>query len=275
MKIDAHQHFWKYDPVKGGWITDDMQVIRRDFLPADLHPLLEKHGIDGCVAVQADQSLAENEFLLDLAKKNHWIKGVVGWLDLKAATLETNLEKYQSDPLFKGVRHILQAEPDGYMTDPKFMAGVKKAGDYQLTYDILTTERQLPEVVRFVESLPEMKLVVDHISKPVIAGASFAHWATHMRKLSEREHVFVKLSGMITEADWSAWKPADLANYIDFCLENFGPERLMYGSDWPVCLVAGSYHEVLNALEKNLEALSPPEKNAIFGKTAENFYDLN
>ncbi|RMG63978.1 MAG: amidohydrolase [Bacteroidetes bacterium] len=274
-RIDAHQHFWKYDPVTGAWITDEMQVIRRDFMPSDLQPLLEQHGIDGCVAVQAEQSLAENTFLLGLADQHPFIRGVVGWVDLKSAHLAQQMEPFLDHPTFKGVRHILQAEPDGFMTDPRFIRGVAWLGQQGLTYDILTTEKQLAEVVQFVEALPAMPLVIDHISKPNIAQASFSHWASHMQRLSAFEHVCVKLSGMITEAHWQSWKPEDLAPYVDFCLKHFGPERLMYGSDWPVCLVAGTYAEAQAALAHCLASLSPSEKEAIFGLTARRFYSLD
>ena len=274
MRIDAHQHFWQYDPVKGGWITDEMQVIRQDFMPGDLKPLLDSHDIDGCVAVQADQSERENEFLLELTEQNTWIKGVVGWLDLKADDLTDRMEHYQQYDSFKGVRHILQAEPEGFMTDPKFIKGVAQIGASGMTYDILTTENQLEEAIDFVKALPEMPLVIDHISKPNIAQASYDHWAKHMLKLSEFQHVNVKISGMITEADWKEWRVKDIKPYVDFCLENFGPERLMYGSDWPVCLIAGEYDQVIYAIKACLAELSISEQEAIYGKTASLFYKL-
>ncbi|HCX23439.1 MAG: amidohydrolase [Flammeovirgaceae bacterium] len=274
MRIDAHQHFWQYDPVKGAWITDEMQVIRQDFMPGDLKPLLDSHDIDGCVAVQADQSERENEFLLELTEQNTWIKGVVGWLDLKADDLTDRMEHYQQYDSFKGVRHILQAEPEGFMTDPKFIKGVAQIGASGMTYDILTTENQLEEAIDFVKALPEMPLVIDHISKPNIAQASYDHWAKHMLKLSEFQHVNVKISGMITEADWKEWRVKDIKPYVDFCLENFGPERLMYGSDWPVCLIAGEYDQVIYAIKACLAELSISEQEAIYGKTASLFYKL-
>lgn len=274
MKIDSHQHFWHYNPIKGAWITDEMKVIRRNFLPADLEPILKEQNFDGCVAVQADQSENENWFLLNLAKANPWIKGVVGWLDLKAGNLESRLEECQKHDQFKGIRHIIQAEPDGFMTDPEFIKGVSMVGSKGLTYDILTTENQLEEVVGFVKVLPEMKLVLDHISKPDIAASSFDHWATHMKLLAQFEQVHVKLSGMVTEANWDTWKTEDLKPYVDFCLEYFGPQRLMFGSDWPVCLVAGQYDQVVEALKSILSELSETEQNAIFGETACEFYKL-
>ncbi|MEQ8472829.1 MAG: amidohydrolase family protein [Marinoscillum sp.] len=275
MRIDAHQHFWHYDPVKGSWITDDMQVIRRNFMPADLKPLLDQHAIDGCVAVQADQSESENQFLLDLANLNPWIKGVVGWLDLTADDLQEKLEHYQGYPRFRGVRHVLQAEAYGFMTDPKFVKGVAEVGRKEMSYDILTTENQLEEVVQLVRQLPEMKLVIDHISKPDIRTASYAHWAKQMQLLSEFENVNVKLSGMVTEADWNSWKKDDFSRYIDFCLEHYGSQRLMFGSDWPVCLVAGQYSEIYELLEESIGSLSQSEQTDILGNTAVKFYQLD
>lgn len=274
MKIDAHQHFWEYDPVRDGWITAEMQVIRRDFLPEDLKPILDLHELDGCVVVQADQSERETQWLLDLSQAHSWIKGVVGWLDLKAEDLQLKLAQYQQHPQFKGVRHILQAEKEGFMTDPSFVKGVSEVGNHNLAYDILTTEAQLEEVLALISMLPEMPLVIDHLSKPNIAQGSYAHWAKYMRLLSERPNIYVKLSGMVTEADWQHWSADDLRPYVDLCLECFGPGRLMYGSDWPVCLLAGSYDQVSSAFRSCIGTLSVSEQNAIYGETASEFYKL-
>ncbi len=275
MRIDAHQHFWQYDPVRDSWITENMQVIRRDFTPTDLQPLLQAHQIDGCVAVQADQSDAETEYLLHLAQNHPWIKGVVGWLDLKATDLQAKLEVHRDSRQLKGYRHILQAEPKGFMSDATFVQGVTQVGQAGFCYDILTTENQLEEVVTFVKALPEMPLVVDHLSKPNIAEHSFNHWARYMELLSAHEQVHVKVSGMITEADWQKWTVEDLKPYIDFCLEHFGPKRMMYGSDWPVCLLAGEYQRVVEALQQCIGALSEWEQAAIYGATAAEFYKLD
>ncbi|UII34572.1 amidohydrolase family protein [Fulvivirga ulvae] len=274
MRIDAHQHFWQYHPVKEGWITDDMQVIRRDFMPTDLKPLLDEHALDGCVAVQADQSENETLFLLELAATHDWIKGVIGWLDLQEPDLEEQLAYFKANKHFKGVRHILQAEPKGFMTSNRFVEGVKSVGKHGLTYDILTNETQLDDVLELVRSLPAMPLVIDHISKPDIRKQSFDHWAKYMKILSEYDHVHVKLSGMATEADWQHWTEQDFMIYFDFCLEHFGPKRLMYGSDWPVCLVAGSYGRIIGALQSAVSVLSSEEQDWIMGKTASNFYKL-
>jgi len=274
MKIDSHQHFWEFDPVRDAWITDDMGVIRKDFVPEDLKPILEKNGIDGCVAVQADQSEKETEFLLSLADKNPFIKGVVGWVDLKSDNLNERLSHYKQRSTFKGIRHILQAESNGFMLDPGFIEGVSALHKHDLSYDILTTEEQLSEVSELIKLLPEIRLVIDHISKPDIKNQSFDHWAHCMKEISAHSHVYVKLSGMATEADWKTWTVDDLKPYVDFCLEHFGSQRLMFGSDWPVCLVAASYDRIYQSLLECINELSADEQNLIMGGTASNFYHL-
>lgn len=275
MRIDAHQHFWKFDPIRDAWITDNMSVIQRDFMPDDLSPVLKENNIDGCVAVQADQSFTETDFLLELAANCDIIKAVVGWIDLKSDTLPQVLERYSENKYFKGVRHILQAEPEGYMLADDFIKGVASLKSYDLSYDILTIETQLEEVLTLVQKLPEMRLVIDHISKPDIVDASFDHWAKHMKELARYEHVSVKLSGLITEADWSNWNVTDFKPYIDFCLETFGPKRLMFGSDWPVCLLAGQYTQVYDLITEQLDQLSLVEQNLILGEVAQDFYKIN
>ncbi|MCB0639357.1 MAG: amidohydrolase family protein, partial [Lewinella sp.] len=267
MTIDAHQHFWTYQPNGFEWITDEMATIRRNFWPEDLGPVLASCGIDGSVLVQVSQEEAENERFLAYAEAHPFIKGTVGWIDLKAATARERIAHYAARPLFKGARHILQAEAPGFMTDPAFVRGVRLLREYDLTYDILTTEVQLPEVVRFVRALPEMRLVIDHISKPDIRAGSIDEWSRYMRELSAMEHVHVKLSGMVTEANWREWSADTLRPYVDHCLEHFGPARLMYGSDWPVCLVAGTYEAVHTALQDCIAELSVDERAQIMGGT--------
>ena len=274
MRIDAHQHFWHYDAIKDAWITKEMTVIRKSFLPNDLRPLLREHQINGCVAVQAAQTEEETDFLLTLANENTFIKGVVGWLDLKNSNLQERIEHYKQFSAFKGVRHILQAEPKGFMTSENFIKGLKDLAQQELTYDILTYESQLEEVCSLLQQVPEMRLVIDHISKPNIKKNSFERWAKYIKELSQYDHLYLKISGMITEADWKNWQPTDLKPYIDFCLEHFGPHRLMYGSDWPVCLLAGSYKKMFQAFEACIQHLSDDEQQSIRGKTAKDFYKL-
>ena len=274
MKIDAHQHFWQFDPVRDSWIDDSMKILQNDFMPDDLKPLLEQTGFDGCVAVQADQSENETRFLLNLAGEFEFIKGVVGWIDLKASNLEQRLENFSQFSKLKGFRHIIQAEPDGFMVNPQFVEGVKKLHEFQFTYDILIFEHQLEECINFVKSLPEMPLVIDHLAKPDIKNRSFDEWAEQMKKLAEFPNVHVKLSGLVTETDWGNWTRKEFTPYMETCLDYFGAERLMIGSDWPVCLLGGSFDEVTGIVEEFARGLSQAEHDAIMGQTAINFYNL-
>lgn len=274
MRIDAHQHFWNYDPVRDAWITEEMSVLQRDFLPHDLEPLLSENKLDGCVAVQADQSWEETRFLLNLAGKQPFIKGVVGWVDLKSGNLKETLIDLKANALLKGFRHILQAEPSGYMTDPTFVKGVATLVDFGFTYDILVYHHQLPEVVRFVDQLPDMKLVIDHCAKPDILKVEFDQWAANMTKLAAYKHLHVKVSGLVTEASWKNWKVADFQRYIDLILEEFGTKRILFGSDWPVCLLAASYDQVVALAETLTHSLSKNEQANVFGGNAIDFYGL-
>ncbi len=274
MKIDAHQHFWQFDPLRDNWITNEMMVIKRDFLPGDLKSILIENKMDGCVAVQASQSDEETEFLLNLSENHPFIKGVVGWVDLLGSDLEGRLEYYKNRKTFKGVRHILQAEPEGFMLDADFIRGISKLSKNGFSYDILINETQLQSTCKMISKLPKMHLVIDHIGKPNIRHKSFDHWAKYMKVLSEYDHVNVKLSGMVTEASWQGWTIDDLKIYVDFCLEHFGAERLMFGSDWPVCLLAGSYDQVYKALLSCIKELSNTEQSQILGGTAVDFYQL-
>ncbi len=275
MRVDAHQHFWDFNPIRDAWISDDMGVIKKNFTPSDLKPLLDRHDIDTCVAVQADQSEDETSFLLGLANQNTWIKGVVGWINILGPDLKDRLDYFSENKSFKGIRHIVQAESEGFMISQKFCEGLKTLAETGLTYDLLITEDQLGEAIQLIQSLPEMKIVIDHIAKPDIKSESFDNWAKYMDTIAKHENIYVKLSGMVTEADWKDWSTNDLLPYVDFCLEKFGPKRLMYGSDWPVCLLAGSYSEVYNALKQLISQLSPAEQESIYGKTAVEFYNLN
>ena len=275
MKIDAHQHFWKFDPVRDAWIDDSMEAIRRDFMPEDLEPHLKKNGIDGCVSVQADQSEDETTFLLNLAEEHDFIKGVVGWVDLQSPNLDQRLEYFSQFPDLKGFRHIIQAEPDGFMMDETFIRNVNKLQLHDFSYDILIFEHQLNEAIKFVKQLPKVRLVIDHIAKPVIKESSFEEWAASMKKLASFRNVSVKLSGMVTEADWNHWQKKDFKPYLETCLEHFGADRLMFGSDWPVCLLAAEYEEVMEIIEDFISGLSETEREDIMGITASKFYQLN
>jgi len=275
MKIDSHQHFWQYDPSKHEWINDEMKKIRKDFLPEDLAPILQQNGIDACVAVQADQSEAETNFLIELASKNDFIKGVVGWVDLMADNVYDRFEYYSEFKIVKGFRHIVQGETDPeFMLRPKFKAGITELGAYDFTYDILIYHYQLDQAIRFVKLFPEQKFVLDHIAKPDIKSGEYGTWQTEIKKLALHQNVYCKLSGIITEGEWEGWKPADFKVYLETVLKAFGPERLMFGSDWPVCLVAGQYEEVLGIVTDFIGNLTPLEQKKIMGGTAQKFYNL-
>ena len=274
MRIDSHQHFWKFDPVRHAWIDSSMQNIAKDFLPEDLKPLLETNLMDGCIAVQADQSETETEFLLKLAEENSFIKGVVGWVDLSAEDLSKRLEVFSKNPLFKGVRHVLQAEKEGFMLQDPFLRGISELKNFSLTYDILIYPNQLEEARVLIEKNPDQPFVLDHLAKPYIKQQKIKNWASDIKELAKYKNVYCKLSGMVTEADWNHWQFEDFKKYLSMAFETFGSDRLMFGSDWPVCLLAGSYEHVVKIIDLFIENLEQEEKNNIMGGNACNFYNL-
>ncbi len=275
MTIDSHQHFWKYEPVKHIWIDDNMAVIRKDFLPSDLSTVYSENGVDGCVAVQADQTLAETDFLLGLANENDFIKGVVGWADLRSESIDSVLEEYHPQKKLKGWRHVVQGEADhNFLMRKEFLRGISYLEKYGYTYDILIFPHQLGATLEFVKQFPHQKFVIDHIAKPYIKDGFFDGWAVLMKEIAKQENVYCKLSGMITEADYDAWKPQQINPYMDLVLNAFGPSRIMYGSDWPVCLVAGTYAEVKKLVTDFIGSLNDTEQKAIMGENAVAFYKL-
>lgn len=275
-RIDAHQHFWHYDREEYDWISDEMAVLRRDFLPEDLEPLLRKQNLDGCVAVQARQTEEETNYLLGLADRYEHVVGVVGWVDLQSDHLASRLEAYQPFGWLKGIRHIVQAEADPeFMLREAFVRGVKMLGEFDLTYDILVFEKQFPMVVRFLEQCPEQPFVLDHLGKPMIGEQPTQSWVNGMKAMAEHPNVYCKVSGLVTEADWSNWTADTFKPYLDVVAEAFGPQRLMYGSDWPVCLLAAEdYGEVAALAQPFAAQFSAEEQAAIFGGNAERFYKL-
>jgi len=276
MIIDAHQHFWNFDPIRDAWITEDMGVIRKNFLPADLAPVLEANGITGCVAVQADQSEAETDFLLQLAAENAFIKGVVGWVDLRATNVQERLAHYAQFPLLKGVRHIVQGEPDrNFLLREDFGRGIAALAAFGLTYDILIYPHQLPAAAAFVEKFPDLPMVLDHLAKPDFETGELKGWEQHIRAIGKQQQVYCKLSGMVTEADLQNWKKEDFTPFLDVVMESFGPRRLMFGSDWPVCLLAANYAQVKGIVTDFISRLSPAEQAAIMGGNATAFYKLS
>ena len=273
-KVDAHQHFWKFDSLRDNWITEDMEAIRHDFLPHDLKPLMDANGLNSCIAVQADQSENETDFLLSLASENEFIKGVVGWIDLCADTIHERLEHYSQFPKLKGFRHILQAEPIEFILKPEFQRGITALQVYGFTYDILIYPQHLPVIPDLIRGGNEQKFILDHLAKPNIKNGTSTTWATDLKKLASHKNVFCKLSGMVTEADHKTWKKEDIYPYMDKVLEFFGPERLLFGSDWPVCRLAASYGQVCDLMNAYLERLTIHEQELIWGKNAALFYKL-
>ena len=274
MTIDAHNHFWVFDPVRDSWITEDMLAIRRDFLPQDFKSILDQNGIQGTVAVQADQSLAETLFLLQLASEYDWIKGVVGWVDFQSDDVFAQIQQFIDEPKLKGFRHIAQAEGNDFLVSPPFLQGIAALNKTDYTYDILIYPPQLPAAIKLVRQFPAQKFVLDHIAKPYIKEGKLKSWKADIKALAKYENVYGKISGMITEADWKTWTEEDLIPYIDVVVEAFGTDRLMYGSDFPVCLVAASYGQVLGIVEKYFSTFSEDEQDKIFGLNAIEFYNL-
>lgn len=276
IKIDAHQHFWKYDPIRHGWISDEMWSIRRDFLPAELEGVLREAGIDGCVTVQVDQTEEENDAMLEYASANDFIKGVVGWVDLQHPEVEERLAEYRSKPKMKGFRHVLQSERDrALMLKPAFKRGIGLLAKYGYTYDILIYPDQLGYACEFVADFPDQLFVIDHIAKPHIKDRFITEeWKDAIRAVAANGNTWCKISGMVTEADWKQWKPEHFRPYLDTVLEAFGPGRVLYGSDWPVCLVAATYPQVLEIVRDYFSRLSVDEQAAFFGGNAIKFYHL-
>ena len=276
LKIDAHQHFWKFDPVRDNWITNDMAVIRRDFLPADLKPSLSRNNIDGTVLVQTCQEETDNDFMLKLAEENSFIKGVVGWVDLQADNAEERLNYYHNNkPKLKGIRHVLQGEPDvRFMLGKKFKHGIGLLRQFGFTYDILIYPKHISYACELVAAFPEQKFVLDHIAKPFIKTREIEAWKNDIEDLAQYRNVFCKVSGMLTEADWYNWRTADFTPYLEVIFKAFGANRLMYGSDWPVCLLAGAYSRSLEILQIFTSRYSQEEQDLFFGGNAVKFYNL-
>lgn len=272
--IDAHQHFWTYDPAQYGWIDDTMAALRRDFLPSDLKPEMTAVGVQASIAVQARQSLEETRWLLELADRHPCIAGVVGWVDLQADSVETELERLSQHPRLLGLRHIVQGEPDGFLERPAFLRGVRCLERHGLTYDILVYARQLPAAVTFARACPRQRFVLDHLGKPDVRGNEFDEWRRHFGRLAELPNVCCKLSGLVTEADRASWTPAQLRPYLDAALDLFGPARLMIGSDWPVCLIAASYGDVIGLVRDAIGEYSIDEREQILSGTARDFFRL-
>lgn len=275
MRIDAHQHFWHYDPVDYGWINEPMAALRRDFLPADLKPLLEEWGFDGCVAVQARQTLEETRWLLALAEENDFIRGVVGWVDLQSPKLDEQLQELTRNPKLVAVRHVVQDEPDdNFMLRPEFRRGIAQLAGYGLAYDLLVYPRQLRAGIKLVAEFPTQRFVLDHIAKPLIAQAALDPWQTDVRALAQFPNVWCKLSGMVTEARWKEWYATDFKPYLDVVSDAFTPARLMIGSDWPVCTVSAGYGATMRLVSEYAAQFTQEQQDAILGGNCAAFYRL-
>jgi L-fuconolactonase len=275
MRIDSHHHFWQYDPVEYDWISESMPVIRRDFLPGDLVPEIRAVGIDGVVSVQARQTLDETRWLLELANEHEFIRGVVGWVALADPNVRDDLSALAAEPKLRGIRHIVQGEPDdNFILRDDFNRGVTALKDFGLTYDVLIYERHLPQAAKFVDRHPQQVFVLDHLAKPRAKENLLEPWATNIRQMAQRENVFCKLSGLTTEADWNAWTEPKLLPYLETTLEAFGPHRLMFGSDWPVCLLASTYSAWQDLVARFCSRLTVAEQARIFGETAAEAYRL-
>ena len=280
MHIDSHQHFWSYTAAEYPWIGDGMERLARDYLPADLEPPAVAAGIGGTVAVQARQTLEETRWLLDLAERHPLIRGVVGWVDLRSGDVHGQLRELAPRDKFVGVRHVVQDEPDPrFLLGAEFVRGLQRLRPHGLTYDLLLYPQQLPAAVELVAQLPEQPFVLDHLAKPRIATWTQAgdrdNWRRDIEALAKHKNVCCKLSGLVTEAAWRQWRRADFMPYLDVALAAFGPERLMFGSDWPVCLLSGDYAEVAGVVQDGVAQLTAAEQAAIWGGTATRFYGLD
>ncbi|RYY21388.1 MAG: amidohydrolase [Cytophagaceae bacterium] len=274
-RIDAHQHFWHFDAQRDAWITPAMAAIQRDFLPVDLQPVLQRHGFAGCVAVQASPSEAETDWLLALAGQHEFIKGVVGWVDLQAADVAERVAHYGQFSKLKGFRHVLQGEADrALMLRPAFRRGLAALASQSLTYDLLILPDQLAYATELADAFPTQPFVLDHLAKPFIKAGQMEPWRRDLHALAARENVSCKVSGLVTEADWQHGKPADFRPYLDAAFEAFGPGRLLFGSDWPVCEVAGGYQRAQALVAEYVAQLSAAEQAQFWGGNATAFYHL-
>ena len=274
-KIDAHHHLWKYSVAEYPWISENMDTLRRDFLIQDLVGVLEESHIEGAITVQATQTLAETRWLLDLASRNDFIRGVVGWVALADPKVERDLESLSTHAKLKSVRHLLHDEPDDfYMLREDFNRGINLLNDFDLRYDLLIFERHLQQTIQFVDRHPNQIFILDHMAKPRIGEGMMSPWKENLTELARRENVFCKLSGLVTEASWQSWTEADLDPYLQVVLTAFGAKRVMFGSDWPVLLLGSSYKRWVDTVRRGISHLSEYEQERIVGKTAVEVYRL-
>ena len=274
MRLDAHQHFWEYDAQRDSWIDDSMSVLKSDYLPEQIEPLLKEKELEGCIAVQANQSEKETEFLLALAEAYSFIKAVVGWVDLCSENIEKRLEYYAQNPYLKGIRHIVQAEPENFVLKPEFQRGIGFLSQFNLVYDLLVYPSQLESGIELVSQFPDQKFVLDHCAKPQIKIQEIKKWTRDIRRIAEEENVFCKVSGLVTEADFKNWKPSDFLPYLEVVFDAFGEDRVLYGSDWPVCLLAASYEKVYQLTDDYTIEHSADARRNFFGDNAARIYNI-
>src|SRR5690554_5251341 len=275
MIIDSHQHFWKYSPLRHAWISEEMTTIKKNFLPEDLEIVYRANNVTGCVAVQADQSEEETEFLLQLASQHNFIKGVVGWVDLRADNLVSRLEYFSQFEKLKGFRHIVQDEADpDFLLNPAFQQGLRQLEKRKFTYDILIYPLQFPAAIQTVKNFLRLRFVLDHLAKPNMKNQEIDGWAEKIREIALAPNVYCKVSGMVTEADWLSWKQEDFKPYLDVVFESFGIDRVMFGSDWPVCLLGGSFSSVMEIVKNYTDGFSAEDREKLFYGNAKRFYRL-
>ncbi len=275
MRLDAHQHFWRYNANEFTWISPEMVLLKKNYLPANLVPLLASVQFEGSIVVQAQQTLQETGWLLDLADHNPFIKGVVGWVDLRCPSLAKQLEEFCSHPKLCGVRHVVQDEPeDHFLLGKEFTRGLRLLTECDLAYDLLIFPRHLRVACQLVDRFPEQRFVLDHMAEPSIKSGQISSWKTNIRRLAAHPNIYCKISGMVTEADWHSWQPTDFYPYLDVVFESFGAGRLMIGSDWPVCTLAGTYWEVLKIVRDCIRQSSDQDQAAVLGENAHQFYKI-
>lgn len=276
MRIDSHQHFWRYSPDEYGWLDDSMAKLRRDFLPLNLKPELDLAGFDGCIAVQAQQTLEETHWLLELAASSQFVLGVIGWVDLQADNVRAQFQQFAGNPKLLGMRHIVQSEPEErFLMRPEFMRGVAALEEFDLTYDILIYPKHLPVAAEFVSRFPRQRFVLDHLAKPFIKKQEMEPWKSDLQRLAKFPNIYCKLSGLVTEADWQDWRQEHILPYLEVAMNCFGPERLMIGSDWPVCTVAASYSRTMKVVSEFISGCSDKIREGIFGGNAARFWRLH
>ena len=272
MVVDSHVHFWKYDKVRYTWIDNSMKTLQKNYLPEDIEQTLKRNLVDGCIAVQAEQSELETHFLVELAKTHPFLKGVVGWTDLRAANVEERLYYFSQYPQIKGFRHIVQSEADDFLYDENFRRGVALLKSFRYTYDVLIYPQQLNAAIDFVSGFPDQPFVLDHCAKPVIRENGISGWKKDIEALAALPNISCKLSGLFTEAKWKAWSAADFYPYLDVVFQAFGTDRLMFGSDWPVMLLSGIYVQWKSLIDKYMENFTQEDREKVLGGNAERVY---